>query len=98
MNSNKEILACIDKENIKYLHSGQISKFVFPMERSKAHKEKIPHLIIRFFIMAINPKNENCIKYGSKNGVFFYNQDVNSVKKAIREFLEYDLNKGWDRV
>lgn len=58
MNSNKEILACIDKENIKYLHSGQISKFVFPMERSKAHKEKIPHLIIRFFIMAINPKNE----------------------------------------
>ena len=58
MNSKKEILACIDKENIKYLHSGQISKFVFPMERGKAHKEKIPHLIIRFFIITINPKNE----------------------------------------
>lgn len=54
----KEILACIEDENIKYLHSGQISKFIFPMERGKAHKEKIPHLIIRFFIMTINPKNE----------------------------------------
>ena len=58
MNSEKEILACIDKENIKYLHSGQISKFIFPMERGKAHKEKIPHLIIRFFIMTLDPKNE----------------------------------------
>ncbi len=54
----KEILACIEDKNIKYLHSGQISKFIFPMERGKAHKEKIPHLIIRFFIMTINPKNE----------------------------------------
>ena len=54
----KEILACIENDDIKYLHSGQISKFIFPMERSKAHKEKVPHLIIRFFIMTINPKNE----------------------------------------
>ena len=54
----KEILACIEDKNIKYLHSGQISKFIFPMERGKAHIEKIPHLIIRFFIITINPKNE----------------------------------------
>jgi nicotinamide-nucleotide adenylyltransferase len=58
MNSEKEILACINKENIKFLQSGQISKFIFPMERSKAHKDKIPHLIIRFFILAINSNNQ----------------------------------------
>ncbi len=54
----KEILACIEDENIKYLHSGQISKYVFPLERIEAHKKRISHLIIRFFIMAITPDNE----------------------------------------
>ncbi len=47
----KEILACVDEKNIKYLHSGQISKYVFPMERKEAHERKIAHLIIRFFIL-----------------------------------------------
>ena len=55
----KEILACIDDENIKYLHAGQISKYIFPLERTKAHEKKVSHLIIRFFIMAITPDNEN---------------------------------------
>ena len=48
----KEIIACIDEKNIKYLHSGQISKYVFPMERKEAHERKIAHLIIRFFILS----------------------------------------------
>lgn len=54
----KEILACIKNENIKYLHSGQISKFIFPMEREEAHKKKVSHLIIRLFVVALNAKNE----------------------------------------
>ena len=54
----KEILACIEDKNIKYLHSGQISKYVFPLERSEAHKKQVSHLIIRFFIMTITPDNE----------------------------------------
>jgi glycosyltransferase involved in cell wall biosynthesis len=49
-------------------------------------------------VIPINPENEDCIRYGAKNGVFFYNQDVNSVKKAVRKFLEYDMNNGWDRI
>ena len=47
----KEIIACVDEKNIKYLHSGQISKYVFPMERYEAHEKKVAHLIIRFFIV-----------------------------------------------
>ncbi|MFX1443136.1 MAG: NUDIX domain-containing protein, partial [Promethearchaeota archaeon] len=54
----KEILACIEDENIKYLHSGQISKYVFPLERTEAHEKRVSHLIIRFFIMAFTPDNE----------------------------------------
>jgi nicotinamide-nucleotide adenylyltransferase len=57
----KEILACIDENNIKFLQSGQISKYVFPMEREKAHKNKIAHLITRFFIFTVSPKGN--IKY-----------------------------------
>jgi nicotinamide-nucleotide adenylyltransferase len=54
----EEILACIDDENLKYLESGQISKYIFPVERKEAHKDKVSHLIIRLFIMAITPENE----------------------------------------
>lgn len=54
----KEILACIDTENMKYLQAGQISKYIFPMERKEAHEQKVSHLIIRFFIMTITPDNE----------------------------------------
>jgi nicotinamide-nucleotide adenylyltransferase len=57
----KEILACIKDENIKYLESGQISKFIFPMEREEAHRKGIVHLITRFFIISSSPKGE--IKY-----------------------------------
>ena len=57
----KEILACIDDYNVKFLQSGQISKYVFPMERKEAHQKKISHLISRFFILAISPEGK--IKY-----------------------------------
>ncbi|MBD3256253.1 MAG: nicotinamide-nucleotide adenylyltransferase [Candidatus Lokiarchaeota archaeon] len=58
MNMAEEILACIKEEDIKYLESGQISKYIFPKERSKAHKENIPHLITRLFALQINSDNE----------------------------------------
>ncbi len=54
----REILACIDEKNVDYLQSGQISKYTFPMERKKAHENKVSHIIIRFFLMAITPDNE----------------------------------------
>jgi len=54
----KEILACIDDKNIKYLQSGQISKYVFPMEREQAHKQNVSHLITRFFVLSKNIKGE----------------------------------------
>jgi nicotinamide-nucleotide adenylyltransferase len=53
-----EILACIKDEHIKFLHSGQISKYIFPLGRKEAHQNNVSHLIIRLFIVAILPKNE----------------------------------------
>ncbi|MFX1375370.1 MAG: nicotinamide-nucleotide adenylyltransferase [Promethearchaeota archaeon] len=53
-----EILACIKDENIKFLHSGQISKYIFPMKRKEAHEKKIIHLITRFFILSYSTKGE----------------------------------------
>ena len=54
----KEILACIDKKYKKFLQSGQISKYVYPLERNEAHIKKSSHLITRFFIMSITPVGE----------------------------------------
>jgi nicotinamide-nucleotide adenylyltransferase len=54
----QEIIACINDSDIKYLHSGQISKYIFPMERKKAHEKKISHLIIRFFVISFSQENE----------------------------------------
>ena len=54
----EEILACIEDKNIKYLESGQISKYIFPASRKDAHENKISHLIIRFFILAIKPDGQ----------------------------------------
>ncbi|MFX1323675.1 MAG: nicotinamide-nucleotide adenylyltransferase [Promethearchaeota archaeon] len=51
-----EILACIKDQNIRYLQSGQISKYLFPMRRKEAHKKKITHLVTRFFILSISPE------------------------------------------
>lgn len=54
----QEIIACINDSDIKYLHSGQISKYIFPMERKKAHEKKISHLIVRFFVISFSKENE----------------------------------------
>ena len=54
----KEFLACIEDKNIKYLQSGQISKYIFPMERKEAHRKKVTHLIVRFFIVSISSDNK----------------------------------------
>ncbi len=73
----REILACIDKENKKYLQSGQISKYLFPMERVEAHKKKISHLITRFFILS-----------SASNGSQFYLvQKRSKIKKAFPEYF-----------
>ena len=56
-----EFIACINDEDIKFLESGQISKYIFPLDRTEAHKNKITHLITRFFIISISPNGE--IKY-----------------------------------
>ncbi|MGM0469882.1 MAG: nicotinamide-nucleotide adenylyltransferase [Promethearchaeati archaeon] len=53
-----EILACIKEKDIKYLHSGQIAKHVFPVERKQAHNKGIPHLIVRIFIIKRKDKND----------------------------------------
>ncbi|MCK4381154.1 MAG: nicotinamide-nucleotide adenylyltransferase [Candidatus Lokiarchaeota archaeon] len=54
----KEILACIEEKNKKFLQSGQVSKYIFPMERMEAHNKKISHLITRFFIVSKTPKGD----------------------------------------
>jgi len=54
----EEILACILDKDIKFLHSGQIAKYVFPMNREKAHQKEINHLIIRFFIVSFTPQEQ----------------------------------------
>ena len=54
----REILACIDEKNKKFLESGQLSKFIFPMERSEAHNKNISHLITRFFIVSKTPEGD----------------------------------------
>lgn len=54
----QEIIACIKDSDIKYLHSGQISKYIYPMERKKAHESKISHLITRFFVISFSQNNE----------------------------------------
>ncbi|MFX0046589.1 MAG: nicotinamide-nucleotide adenylyltransferase [Candidatus Hermodarchaeota archaeon] len=54
----EEVLACILNEDIRFLHSGQISKYIFPMNREKAHQKEISHLIIRLFIVSFNHKEQ----------------------------------------
>ncbi|MFX1384544.1 MAG: nicotinamide-nucleotide adenylyltransferase [Promethearchaeota archaeon] len=54
----EEIIACIDKKHVKFLETGQISKYIFPMGRKEAHEKKIAHIITRLFIMTITPKND----------------------------------------
>jgi len=91
----KEILACIDGKNIKYLHSGQISKFVFPMERKEAHEKKIHHLITRFFIISQTPNGEilYLVQKRGKNKKTFPEYFTESSSGHINWMRDLDLNK-----
>ncbi|MFX0140337.1 MAG: nicotinamide-nucleotide adenylyltransferase, partial [Candidatus Hodarchaeota archaeon] len=73
----KEILACIENKNIKFLHSGQIAKYTFPMERVEAHQKKISHIIIRLFIVSISPDNK----------ILYLVQKRNKKKKEFPEYF-----------
>jgi len=69
----KEILACIADKNIRFLHSGQIAKYIFPVEREEAHEKKISHIITRLFVVSITPDKEilYLVQKRGKNKNFF---------------------------
>ena len=73
---DKEVIACISDENVKFLHSGQIEKYVFPMQRGEAHKKGIAHLIIRLFVIAIAPNNQ----------IYYLVQKRSKTKKSFPEY------------
>jgi len=73
---SEEILACILDKNIRFLHSGQIEKYIFPMKREEAHEKKISHLIIRFFIVSFTPKKQ----------ILYLVQKRSKTKKSFPEF------------
>ncbi|MFO8020358.1 MAG: nicotinamide-nucleotide adenylyltransferase [Promethearchaeia archaeon] len=62
----EEILACIKKGDVKYLESGQVSKYIFPMERKKAHENSVSHLIVRIFIVTY--QNDDILYLVQKRG------------------------------
>jgi len=92
---DKEILACIEKKNKKFLQSGQISKYIFPMERTEAHKKNISHLITRFFILSIAPNGtiSYLVQKRGKNKRAFPNYFTDSSSGHINWAINLDLNK-----
>ncbi len=93
----EEIIACIERKNVKFLESGQISKYIFPMARKEAHEKKIPHLITRLFIMAITPKNETIylVQKRNKNKISFpgYFTDSSSGHVTYQKNLTLEMIK-----
>ncbi|MFX1418303.1 MAG: nicotinamide-nucleotide adenylyltransferase [Promethearchaeota archaeon] len=91
----KEILACIDEKSKKYLQSGQISKFIFPMERKEAHDKKISHLITRFFIISQSPEGEMLylVQKRGKNKKSFPGYFTDSSSGHINWVRNLNLNK-----
>ena len=73
---DKEVIACISDENVKFLHSGQIEKYVFPMQRGEAHKKGIAHLIIRLFVITVAPNNQ----------IYYLVQKRSKTKKSFPEY------------
>ncbi len=73
---DEEVIACISDENIKFLHSGQIEKYVFPMRRGEAHKKGVSHLVIRLFVFTITPNNQ----------FYYLVQKRNKMKKSLPEY------------
>ncbi len=92
---DKEILACIDKKNKKFLQSGQFSKYIFPMERIEAHKKNVSHLITRFFILSIAPDGtiSYLVQKRGKNKKAFPDYFTDSSSGHINWAINLDLNK-----
>ncbi|MFX1313175.1 MAG: nicotinamide-nucleotide adenylyltransferase [Promethearchaeota archaeon] len=90
-----EILACIDEKNIKYLQSGHLSKYIFPMERSKAHNQKICHLITRFFIISKSPEEKilYLVQKRAKNKETYPEYFTDSSSGHVNYEKNLDLNK-----
>ncbi|MFX1378092.1 MAG: nicotinamide-nucleotide adenylyltransferase [Promethearchaeota archaeon] len=91
----REILACIDKKNKKYLQSGQISKYIFPMERIEAHKKNISHLITRLFILSVAPDGSTLflVQKRGKNKKAFPDYFTDSSSGHINWEKKLNLNK-----
>ncbi|MFX0037532.1 MAG: nicotinamide-nucleotide adenylyltransferase [Candidatus Hermodarchaeota archaeon] len=90
----KEILVCIEDKNKKFLQSGQISKYIFPMERLEAHEKGISHLITRFFIISKTPKGEllYLVQKRGKNKKDFPYYFTDSSSGHINWTKNFDLN------
>jgi len=73
---DKEVIACISDNNIKFLHTGQMEKYTFPMERGEAHKKGIAHLIIRLFVITVTPNNQ----------IYYLVQKRGKMKKNFPEY------------
>jgi len=89
---SEEIVACILDKNIRFLHSGQIAKYVFPMTRIKAHQKEISHLIIRFFVVSFSPNNQVLclVQKRSKNKEIFPDYYTDSASGHV--LYKKDLN------
>jgi nicotinamide-nucleotide adenylyltransferase len=89
----EEILACIANENIKYLHSGKISKYIFPMKRGEAHDKKISHLIVRLFVVSfVNGEYLYLVQKRGKQKVGFPNYFTDSASGHVRFKPKLNLN------
>ncbi|MFX1409012.1 MAG: nicotinamide-nucleotide adenylyltransferase [Promethearchaeota archaeon] len=91
----KEYLACIDDKNIKYLQLGQISKYIFPLERKEAHLKKQTHLIIRFFIVSMSSSKEilYLVQKRGKNKKTFPGYYTDSASGHVMWIKNLDLKK-----
>ncbi len=49
MGYEEEILAGFHREDIGKFHTGKIKNIVFPVSRSKAHRDGVPHVICRMY-------------------------------------------------
>lgn len=80
-----ELLACIKKEDIKYLHTGKISPYIFPEKRKIVHEKNLYHLIVRIFAFFVdkNGKVKYLIQKRSKNKKIYPNFYTDSASGHI---------------
>ncbi|MHA2048584.1 MAG: nicotinamide-nucleotide adenylyltransferase [Promethearchaeota archaeon] len=90
-----EIVACINDADIKYLESGHISKYVFPMKRGEAHKNKICHIVTRFFIISTSPQGhlKYLVQKRGKNKTEYPEYFTDSSSGHVLWEKHLDLNK-----